>query len=139
MSKMEDGVSEISQKDVYDTEDPFFEVRACLEQGDTLRAQQLLESFSERGAEWQYMQAIVSREKKWYTEARRCLKRALKESPENETYQKEYDDLCALAQKGKSKKSETKADMGGAAADCCVELCCVGTCTFVCEGCLDGI
>ena len=93
MSKMEDGVSEISQKDVYDTEDPFFEVRACLEKGDTLRAQQLLESFSERGAEWQYMQAIVFREKKWYTEARRCLKRALKESPENETYQKEYDEL----------------------------------------------
>lgn len=119
----------------YDAQDPFVEVRGCLERGELQRAQALLEQFGERGAEWYFVQAKIFRAKKWYSESRRCLKRALAESPENETYRKEYNDLIFLAQKGKIKKQHARADMGATAQECCAEAACTGLCTCLGESC----
>ncbi len=121
-----------------DIEDPFWKVRECLAEGDLIRAQELLNAFEEHGAEWQFMQAKLFREKKWYTESKRCLERALEESPENETYRKEYNDLIFLAEKGKIKKQQTRAEMGEVTQECCIEVACTGLCTCLCESC-DGI
>lgn len=86
-----------------DPADPFAQVRAAIEQDELERAQSLLEEFQERGAEWYFMQAKVFRAKKWYLESKRCLERAMKESPDCEAYQKEYDELLALGKCGKKK------------------------------------
>lgn len=116
-------------------EDPFREVRERLARRDTDGAQRFLDSVEERGAEWQFMQAKVFRAKKWYTESKRCLERAMKESPDNELYKKEYDELLALAGKGRKKKPREQAQMGDEAAGFCAECCVTGLCTCVCESC----
>ena len=116
-------------------EDPFREVRERLARRDTDGAQRFLDSVEERGAEWQFMQAKVFRAKKWYTESKRCLERAMKESPDNELYKKEYDELLALAGKGRKKKPREQAQMGDEAAGFCAECCMTGLCTCVCESC----
>lgn len=116
-------------------EDPFREVRERLARRDTDGAQRFLDSVEERGAEWQFMQAKVFRAKKWYTESKRCLERAMKESPDNELYKKEYDELLALAGKGRKKKPREQAQMGDEAAGFCAECCVTGFCTCVCESC----
>ena len=118
-----------------DPADPFAQVRAAIEQDELERAQSLLEEFRERGAEWYFMQAKVFRAKKWYTESKRCLERAMKESPDNELYKKEYDELLALAGKGRKKKPREQAQMGDEAAGLCAECCVTGLCTCVCESC----
>ena len=118
-----------------DPADPFAQVRAAIEQDELERAQSLLEEFQERGAEWYFVQAKIFRAKKWYSESRRCLKRALAESPENETYRKEYNDLIFLAEKGKIKKQHARADMGATAQECCAEAACTGLCTCLGESC----
>lgn len=119
-----------------DPADPFAQVRAAIEQDELERAQSLLEEFQERGAEWYFMQAKVFRAKKWYLESKRCLERAMKESPDCEAYQKEYDELLALGKCGK-KKRRTEG-MSFDADACCFELACTGLGTCLCEGC-DGI
>lgn len=82
------------------------------------------------------MQAKVFRAKKWYLESKRCLERAMKESPDCEEYQKEYDELLALGKCGK-KKRRTEG-MSFDADACCFELACTVLGTCLCEGC-DGI
>ena len=119
-----------------DPADPFAQVRAPSEQDELERAQSLLEEFQERGAEWYFMQAKVFRAKKWYLESKRCLERAMKESPDCEAYQKEYDELLALGKCGKKKRRAE--GMSFDADDCCFELACTGLGTCLCEGC-DGI
>ncbi len=119
-----------------DPADPFAQVRAAIEQDELERAQSLLEEFQERGAEWYFMQAKVFRAKKWYLESKRCLERAMKESPDCEAYQKEYDELLALGKCGKKKRRAE--GMSFDADDCCFELACTGLGTCLCEGC-DGI
>ncbi|HIZ64147.1 MAG TPA: hypothetical protein H9670_06230 [Firmicutes bacterium] len=116
-----------------DPADPFAQVRAAIEQDELERAQSLLEEFQERGAEWYFMQAKVFRAKKWYLESKRCLERAMKESPDCEEYQKEYDELLALGKCGK-KKRRTEGESFETGA-CCFELACTGLCTCLCEGC----
>ena len=91
-----------------DPADPFAQVRAAIEQDELERAQSLLEEFQERGAEWYFMQAKVFRAKKWYLESKRCLERAMKESPDCEEYKKEYDELLALGKCGKKKKTHRR-------------------------------
>ena len=79
------------------------------------------------------MQAKVFRAKKWYLESKRCLERAMKESPDCEEYQKEYDELLALGKCGKKKRRAE--GMSFDADACCFELACTGLCTCLCEGC----
>ena len=116
-----------------DPADPFAQVRAAIEQDELERAQSLLEEYQERGAEWYFMHAKVFRAKKWYLESKRCLERAMKESPDCEEYQKEYDELLALGKCGKKKRRAE--GMSFDADACCFELACTGLCTCLCEGC----
>ena len=116
-----------------DPADPFAQVRAAIEQDELERAQSLLEEFQERGAEWYFMQAKVFRAKKWYLESKRCLERAMKESPDCEEYQKEYDELLALGKCGKKKRRAEGESLETGA--CCFELACTGLGTCLCEGC----
>ena len=49
----------------------FDEVSACIRSGDIPRAQQLLDGFNERNAEWHYLQSVVFYKKNWMNERNR--------------------------------------------------------------------
>ena len=57
-----------------------------IKQGKYDEAQSLLDSYTERSAEWHYLQAIVFYKRDWLTESRKQLKMAVDMEPENEKY-----------------------------------------------------
>ena len=133
--------------------DPFREIRKLIEESELEKAQRELEGFEERGAEWYFVQAILFRKKNWFTECRRCLERAIRMDPENDTYRAELDDLDRmaeegrLAREGKKKKKQMGADKKAAFSECCcmgsaeccteacIGVCCELLCEAICSGC----
>lgn len=68
-------------------------IEAALNAGDLIKAQSLLDEMTERDGEWHYLQAAVFYKKRWYLEARKALKAALKADKKNEKYKKAYAEL----------------------------------------------
>ena len=103
-------------------------------------AQSVLNSVAERSGKKFYLQSRIYKERKWYGEQRKQLKKAIKEEPDNEQYKQELAELEKL-KKTPDYKSGMKAfresqmgDTGNACADACGEICCYGLCGCICEG-----
>ena len=84
----------------------FEEVASAIRSGDLVRAQQLLDAFNERNAEWHYLQSVVFYKKNWMNESKKQLEIALQMDGENEKYRTAYEKLKARA--------EYKNETGGA-------------------------
>lgn len=108
--------------------DPFCSVRKLMEKGALNEAQQELESFENRGAEWYFIQACLFRKKNWFTECRKSLEHAICMEPENNTYREELKKLDEMAEQGqfasegKGKKKQMGAnEMTAFVKDCGTE------------------
>ncbi len=75
----------------------FDEVGSAIRSGDLSRAQQLLDAFNERSAEWHYLQSVVFYKKNWMNESKKQLEIAMQMDPANEKYRAAYEKLKARA------------------------------------------
>ncbi|HBF86854.1 MAG TPA: hypothetical protein DDW54_04150 [Clostridiales bacterium] len=106
-----------------------------LSEGKLNDAQQKLDSFNERGAEWHYLQAAVFYKKNWSNESKKQLEIAMQVDPANEKYKNAYEKLVKKIDADSDKRfsSYTTGDdrrgyeteggrqMGG---NYCLEWCC---------------
>ena len=76
----------------------FEEVSDCIRRGDISRAQQLLDDFNERNAEWHYLQSVVFYKKNWMNESKKQLEIAMQMDGSNTKYREAYDKLKSRAE-----------------------------------------
>lgn len=69
------------------------EVSQLIREGNLSSAQQKLDSFNERNAEWHYLQSIVFYRKNWLNESKKQLEIAMQMDPSNTKYKESYDKL----------------------------------------------
>jgi len=131
-----------------DGQSAYEEVSALLKAGDLSAAQQKLDAFNERGAEWHYLQAVVFYKKNWSNESKKQLEIAVQMDPENKKYREAYGKLNAKNdyenRSANAQNHENRANpqpehsdpdaqqMGGGGCSDCISCCY----TYLCVDCL---
>ena len=83
-------------------ESAFEEVSNCIRNGDIARAQQLLDNFNERNAEWHYLQSVVFYKKNWMNESKKQLEIAMQMDAKNPKYRDAYENLKNRSEIGRA-------------------------------------
>ena len=99
-----------------------------IERGKLDEAQKVLNTIKEDSGRKRYLQSRIYKEKCWYNEQRKQLKKAVKAEPDNEVYKNELDELIKFSKTPEYKstvKHPQMGDMGG----CCLQFSCA-----VCDG-----
>ena len=121
--------------------DAFEAVAEAIRKGDIAAAQQLLDGFNERNAEWHYLQSVVFYKKNWINESKKQLEIAIQLDPSNEKYRTAYDKLNNRAQyQGQTggapntnpNPASDGEQMGGNWCATCASMCY----TYLCVNCL---
>ncbi len=73
----------------------FSRVRAMIVNGDYTNAEALLDSSSDRGAEWHYLKGCIYQVRGYYSQARSYLERACALDPSNAEYRAAYNNLTS--------------------------------------------
>ncbi len=128
-----------------DNSSAYGEVSDAIKSGDIAKAQQLLDDFNERGAEWHYLQSVVFYKKNWINESKKQLEIAMQMDGNNAKYKDAYDRLMKrMDYHGRSAHAENpdgntqsvhpeeNEQMGGNACSQCLECCY----TYLCVNCL---
>ncbi len=120
----------------------FEAVSDCIRKGDIARAQQLLDDFNERSAEWHYLQSVVFYKKNWMQESKKQLEIAIQMDGSNTKYREAYEKLKSRAdyrqQTGNAPNTNPDPvpsgdeQMGGNWCSQCFSFCY----TFLCVNCL---
>ncbi|MGN1077686.1 MAG: J domain-containing protein [Candidatus Gallimonas sp.] len=117
------------------------DVADAIKKGDVSRAQQLLDNFNERGAEWHYLQSVVFYKKNWMNESKKQLEIAMQMDGGNKKYREAYEKLNARAdykqQTGGAPNvnpnpASGDEQMGGNWCSTCASMCY----TYLCVNCL---
>ena len=116
----------------------FSEVENCIRNGDISGAQQKLDDYSDRTAEWHYLQSVVFYKKNWMSESKKQLEIAVNMEPSNTKYsdaltklkqKMEYNDRqyqSGYAQGPQGAPQYENRQMGG--ADSCLNFCAAWCC-----------
>ena len=124
----------------------FEAVGDAIRAGDLARAQELLDGFNERTAEWHYLQSVVFYKKNWMNESKKQLEIAIQLDGSNAKYREAYDKLNARTQYRKETGSapnvnpDPEADSDQMGGNACVNLCnacacasCLWNCCYCCR------
>lgn len=126
------------------------EVERFIKEGKLSEAQDLLDTFSERDAEWHYVQSVIFYKKSWSNESKKQLEIALKMEPSNSKYKEAYDKLIkkieynneqfrsgnGYAQGGANPDDPNARQMGGDGLDNCLSFCTTMCCmNMMCNMC----
>ena len=120
-------------------------VEELIKQGNLSGAQNLLDEFSERDAEWHYLQSVVFYKKNWYNESRKQLEIACDMDKRNSKYSNALEKLKQNMENnerrfnesrnyGQDANPETNRQMGGT-NDCftfCATWCCMDMLCSIC-------
>lgn len=121
--------------------DAYAEVTQAIKAGDLSKAQDLLDAFNERTAEWHYLQSVVFYKKNWLSDSKKQLEIALQMDPTNQKYRNAHDNLLKqmdyTSQAGGVNTSygrPVEREMGGGGNWCstCATMCY----TYLCMNCL---
>ena len=120
--------------------DAYAEVTAALKSGDVPRAQELLDAFNERSAEWHYLQSVVFYKKNWLVDSKKQLEIAIQMDGTNGKYKDAYEKLKGQMnykeKTGGAEKvkldPEAQPEMGGNWCSSCASMCY----TYLCINCL---
>jgi len=97
LTKLETAYHEIisSKKKVENDEmvNDYSEVERLIKNGNINEAQGKLDDFSERNAEWHYLQSVIFYKKNWLNESKKQLEIALNMEPYNNKYSDAYSKL----------------------------------------------
>ena len=111
------------------------------QEGNISGAQNKLDEFSDRNAEWHYLQAVIFYKKNWNNESKKQLEIALSIDSDNKKYIDAYAKLkqkMAYSEKrfeNVQNDQEYNKQMGGGSNDCmsmCITWCCIN---MMCNGC----
>jgi DnaJ-class molecular chaperone len=150
LTKVENAYREIMQERKQQSQntegdDAFEEISKLLKEDKLTEAQNLLDEFNERNAEWHYLQAVVFYKKEWTNDSKKQLEIAMQMDPDNVKYRNAYGKMNAkndYQQKSAGEKqnpytktqntTEEESQMGGNACSECVSCCY----TYLCVDCL---
>ena len=153
LTKVENAYREImserkQQSQNTEGEDSFEEITKLLKEDKLTEAQNRLDEFNERNAEWHYLQAVVFYKKEWTNDSKKQLEIAMQMDPDNVKYRNAYGKMNAkndYEQKSAGEKQnpytktqptmEEDGQMGGNACSDCVSCCY----TYLCVDCLFSI
>ncbi len=118
----------------------FQEVTEAIRTGNITRAQELLDGFNERSAEWHYLQSVVFYKKNWLSDSKKQLEIALQMDADNAKYRDAYEKLNKktdyAAQDGGAPNinpnPQPESEMGGNWCSTCMSMCY----TYMCVNCL---
>ena len=84
--------SERSEKNFSSEQDSglYREVEDLIKNGDLTSAQDKLDAFNERGAEWHYLQSVLFYKKNWLNESKKQLEIAMQMDGNNQKYKNSY-------------------------------------------------
>lgn len=85
----------------------FLEIEAALKSGDVTTAQQKLDLFDERNAEWHYLQSVVFYKKNWINESKKQLEIAVDMAPDVQKYK---DALTKITETVNSANEQAKTN-----------------------------
>ncbi len=71
----------------------YSEIEKQIKSGDLNKAQDMLDYFSDRDAEWHYLQSVIFYKKSWINESKKQLEIAMNMDPHNEKYSSSYTKL----------------------------------------------
>ncbi|MBE7089796.1 MAG: hypothetical protein E7362_03220 [Clostridiales bacterium] len=147
LTKLENAYAEIiasRKKTNKDNTPDFSSVEQLIKDGKYAEAQSILDDFTDRSAEWHYLQSVLFYKKNWLNESKKQLEIALEMNPGSEKYRTAYAKLKAKTdfdqtryQSGNAQQQEVNnrqmGDSGcGAMMDCCATWCCMN---MLCNGC----
>ncbi len=126
----------------------FSAVEDALRQGNIAQAQQLLDEYNDRNAEWHYLQSVIFYKKNWTNESKKQLEIAMNMDHTNKKYQDAYTKLKEKIEftekqfrsgstgNGTTAEQRQERQMGGnvcgGAMDFCTMLCCMNSCLNCC-------
>ena len=111
----------------------FEDVERLIKEGNVAGAQNKLDEFSDRNAEWHYLQAVIFYKKNWTNESKKQLEIAMQMDPSNDKYRNSYRKLeekmrdsanknfTSYNQSGNGQQYNEPQQMGG---DGCCQWCC---------------
>lgn len=116
------------------------EVTAAIKAGNIPRAQQLLDGFNERNAEWHYLQSVVYYKKNWLMDSKKQLEIAIQMDGANTKYRDAYEKLNKQTEYNSqtggapniNTNPEPETEMGGNWCSTCASMCY----TYMCVNCL---
>lgn len=112
----------------------FSEVSKAIKDGNLKLAQEKLDAFNDRPAEWHYLQSVVFFRKNWNNESKKQLEIAMEMDPGNEKYKTAYDKLVAKMTNqgatqgtysdGKQYSSQSQNEQPQMGGGSCFDFCC---------------
>lgn len=106
-------------------------------ESDFGNAEKTLSKIKHKSGRLYFLKSLVYKNKMWYNQQRKMLKRALKAEPQNEEYITEYEQLEAFRKTAEYKELRRQANMG-TCGELCIEgggeCCCLLICEGICEG-----
>lgn len=118
----------------------FGQIDDLIKKGKYDEAQAMLDAYTDRGAEWHYLQSIVFYKRDWLTESRKQLKMAVDLEPTNEKYKTALTKLEMvmgnpetqaqnLGNQGAPVMGDPNAQMSGnCLSNCCLAYCLTDCC-----------
>ena len=146
LTKLENAYNEIiTFRKEHDTSDfdnvDFSAISEKIKEGNLDLAQNLLDDFSERNAEWHYLQSVIFYKKNWTNESKKQLEIAMSMDKDNVKYKEAYQKLNAKMDFANRQyhsnnnnytsnpNPNTNRQMGGddcgSMAECCTTWCCM--------------
>ncbi|MDY6367008.1 MAG: hypothetical protein SPL13_00605 [Clostridia bacterium] len=150
LTRLETAYEEIKNSRLFESngneKSSYSDISDLIKSGKLDDAQSKLDSFSERDAEWHYLQSVIFYKKNWINESKKQLEISLSIDPNNAKYKDAYEKLKAKINyaeaqfhSGNANYSTTNGsnrqmggDECGSMADCCATWCCLN---MLCNGC----
>lgn len=136
-----ENLTELQSKTLTD-EDYLARAEKHLDAGELTSAQNNLDYIKTKSGRKCYIQSKIYKQKKWYNEQRKQLKKAIEFEPENEEYKRDLAELEEFKKTDeyKSFRNEMrKEQMGNTFGNACGECCCTGALELCCWGICEGL
>lgn len=146
LTELEQAYAEImsmrSAKGSQSEETSYKNVEDALRANDLAKAQEVLDSYSERSAEWHYLQSVVFYKKNWINESKKQLEIAVRMDGTNQKYRDtlknleekiKFNQQQAFTSGNANPQQEPERQMGGdPMTSCCSALLCANCLSTCC-------
>lgn len=127
----------VNADNFYDND--YSDVEKFIRSGNIALAQERLDDFTDRDAEWHYLQSVIFYKKNWINESKKQLEIAISMEPHNQKYSEsfsklkqkmEYNDRQFRSENAYSQDANQQANrqMGGIDTNSCLSFCATWCC-----------
>ena len=127
----------VNADNFYDND--YSDVEKFIRSGNIALAQEKLDDFTDRDAEWHYLQSVIFYKKNWINESKKQLEIAISMEPHNQKYSEsfsklkqkmEYNDRQFRSENAYSQDANQQANrqMGGVDTNSCLSFCATWCC-----------